>query len=83
MVWLDSGALAELEKQMPWFDLPLEQLREYRTETVESSELDWWWQRRLDEARAQVRPPADGQTPVGGLSRYNCRKCPVGRVLRD
>jgi cephalosporin-C deacetylase len=57
MVWLDSGALAELEKQMPWFDLPLEQLREYRTETVEPSELDWWWQRRLDEARAQVRPP--------------------------
>jgi cephalosporin-C deacetylase len=57
MVGLDSGALAELEKQMPWFDLPLEQLREYRTETVEPSELDWWWQRRLDEARAQVRPP--------------------------
>src|ERR1035438_4444859 len=57
MVGLDSGALAELEKQMPWFDLPLEQLREYRTETVEPSELDGWWQRRLDEARAQVRPP--------------------------
>jgi cephalosporin-C deacetylase len=57
MVGLDSGALAELEKQMPWFDLPLERLREYRTETVEPSELDGWWRRRLDEARAQVRPP--------------------------
>jgi cephalosporin-C deacetylase len=41
---------------MPWFDLPLEQLREYRTETVEPPELDWWWQRRLDEDRARARP---------------------------
>src|SRR6202522_3370549 len=47
---------------MPWFDLPLEQLREYRTETAEPPEFDAWWQLRLDQARAQARPPA--------LSRY-------------
>ena len=35
----------------------MEQLREYRTETAEPPELDGWWQRRLDEARAQVRRP--------------------------
>jgi cephalosporin-C deacetylase len=42
---------------MPWFDLPLEQLRHYRTETVEPPEIDLWWQLRLDQARAQARPP--------------------------
>jgi len=42
---------------MPWFDLSLDRLREYRTETVEPSELDEWWQRRLGEARAQARAP--------------------------
>ncbi len=42
---------------MPWFDLPLERLREYRTETAEPPGLDGWWQRRLDEARVQARPP--------------------------
>jgi cephalosporin-C deacetylase len=57
MVGLDPGELADLEKQMPWFDLPLEQLREYRTETAEPPELDLWWQLRLDQARTQARPP--------------------------
>jgi cephalosporin-C deacetylase len=42
---------------MPWFDLPLEQLREYRTETAEPPNLDLWWQQRLDEARAAAREP--------------------------
>ena len=42
---------------MPWFDLPLEQLREYRTETAEPPDLDLWWQQRLDEARAEAREP--------------------------
>ncbi len=42
---------------MPWFDLPLNQLREYRTETAEPPELDLWWQRRLEEARAVAQPP--------------------------
>ena len=43
---------------MPWFDLPLEQLRAYRTETAEPPELDLWWQLRLDEARAKAREPS-------------------------
>ena len=43
---------------MPWFDLPLEQLRDYRTDTAEPPELDAWWRRRLDEARAGAREPA-------------------------
>src|ERR1700683_667538 len=47
---------------MPWFDLPLEQLREYRTETAEPPEFGAWWQLRLHHAKAQARPPA--------LSRY-------------
>ena len=47
---------------MPWFDLPLEQLRQYRTETEEPPELDKWWQLRLAQARAQGRKP--------GLTRY-------------
>src|SRR6185437_9695542 len=42
---------------MPWFDLPLDQLRDYRTRTAEPPDLDLWWRRRLDEARATVRPP--------------------------
>ena len=42
---------------MPWFDLPLNQLRDYRTETAEPPDLDLWWRRRLDEARATARPP--------------------------
>ena len=47
---------------MPWFDRPLEQLRQYRTETEEPPELDQWWQLRLAQARAQAREP--------GLTRY-------------
>jgi cephalosporin-C deacetylase len=42
---------------MPWFDMPLDQLRDYRTDTVEPSDLDVWWQRRLELARAAARPP--------------------------
>jgi cephalosporin-C deacetylase len=41
---------------MPWYDLPLEQLREYRTTTREPEELDAWWARRLEEARAIAKP---------------------------
>ncbi len=43
---------------MPWYDLPLDQLREYRTDTAEPPELDRWWRLRLDEARAAARKPA-------------------------
>jgi cephalosporin-C deacetylase len=41
---------------MPWYDMPLERLREYRTETSEPDGLDAWWARRLDVARAQAQP---------------------------
>ena len=41
---------------MPWFDLPLNQLREYRTDTAEPPDLDLWWRRRLDESRTAARP---------------------------
>jgi len=42
---------------MPWFDLPLEQLRTYRTNTEEPAGLDQWWQRRLEAARGAASPP--------------------------
>ena len=42
---------------MPWFDLPLDQLREFRTDTAEPSGLDQWWQQRLEAARAAAIPP--------------------------
>ena len=41
---------------MPWFDMPLERLREYRTSTQEPEGLDQWWAKRLDLAREQARP---------------------------
>jgi len=37
---------------MPWYDLPAEQLKDYRTGTAEPAGLDRWWRLRLDEARA-------------------------------
>ena len=42
---------------MPWYDLPVEQLREYRTSTQEPDGLDDWWNRRIEAARALARPP--------------------------
>jgi cephalosporin-C deacetylase len=42
---------------MPWFDVPLAELREYRTETGEPPDLAGWWAQRLSEARAAARPP--------------------------
>jgi len=42
---------------MPWFDLPIEDLREYRTSTEEPPGLDEWWADRLSLARAAARPP--------------------------
>jgi cephalosporin-C deacetylase len=41
---------------MPWYDLPLERLREYRTSTLEPEGLDDWWAKRLSHARAQAQP---------------------------
>jgi cephalosporin-C deacetylase len=41
---------------MPWFDLPPEQLAEYRTSTSEPDGLDQWWGERLAEARIAAAP---------------------------
>ena len=41
---------------MPWYDLPLERLREYRTETAEPAGLDDWWAERVTQARSLARP---------------------------
>ena len=43
---------------MPWYDLPEEQLKDYRTDTAEPADLDSWWRQRLGEARAAAREPA-------------------------
>lgn len=42
---------------MPWFDLPLEQLRSHAVTATEPADLDGWWARRLAEARAAAAPP--------------------------
>jgi cephalosporin-C deacetylase len=42
---------------MPWFDLPLADLRTYHTATEEPPGLDEWWRSRLDEARSLAKPP--------------------------
>lgn len=41
---------------MPWYDMPLERLREYRTSTQEPDGLDDWWAGRIAEARALAEP---------------------------
>jgi cephalosporin-C deacetylase len=42
---------------MSWFDLPIEQLHEYRSATAEPDRLDQWWADRLAQAAAAARPP--------------------------
>jgi cephalosporin-C deacetylase len=42
---------------MPWYDLPSEQLKDYRIDTAEPADLDRWWRLRLDEARAAASEP--------------------------
>jgi cephalosporin-C deacetylase len=37
--------------------MPLAQLRDYRTDTTEPPDLDLWWRRQLEQARAAARPP--------------------------
>jgi cephalosporin-C deacetylase len=41
---------------MPWYDMPLERLREYRTSTQEPDGLDDWWASRTAQARALASP---------------------------
>ena len=52
------SALRLEEEPMPWYDLPEEQLKDYRTATQEPADLDRWWRLRLDEARGAAREPA-------------------------
>jgi cephalosporin-C deacetylase len=47
---------------MPWYDLPLEKLRDYRTPTMEPDQLDAWWAGKLAAAREVGRKP--------GIVRY-------------
>ncbi len=54
----DHRAAESREACMPWFDLPLDQLRQYRTETAEPEGLDQWWAGRLAEARNAAAPPS-------------------------
>jgi cephalosporin-C deacetylase len=42
---------------VPWFDLPLAQLRRHVTETQAPADLDDWWASRLEQARGAARPP--------------------------
>src|SRR5450755_4595238 len=51
-----AGAASREGTHMPWFDLPLEDLREYRTAAVEPAGLDGWWSARLADARAAASP---------------------------
>lgn len=55
-------ALRLEEEPMPWYDLPEEQLKDYRTGTPEPADLDRWWRERLDEARAVARESASSGT---------------------
>ena len=42
---------------MPWFDLPLERLRQYRTGTAEPDGLDGWWAAARARAARSRWPP--------------------------
>lgn len=42
---------------MPWFDLPLNELRKYRTTTEEPTGLDQWWAQRIADANSAAKPP--------------------------
>ena len=60
---------------MPWFDLPLEQLREYRTETAEPPGFDSWWRYgSTGPGRKPARPPK--------LTRADARRGEVHRLAR-
>ncbi len=42
---------------MPWFDLPLDELRTHRTRTEAPPGLDDFWREAIDAARQRARPP--------------------------
>ena len=41
---------------MPFFDLPLEELREYRSQTVAPNDLDAYWEEAIGDAREAAAP---------------------------
>ena len=43
---------------MPQFDLPLDELREYRSQTVAPNDLDGYWEEAIREARELATPAA-------------------------
>ena len=54
---------------MPWFDLPLDQLRTYTSDVVVPGDFASFWSDTLSGSRAKARPPsleriATGMTPV-------------------
>jgi cephalosporin-C deacetylase-like acetyl esterase len=53
----DPAAHARGEHVMSLFDLPLDQLVDYRPEREEPEDFDRFWADTLDEARAAARPP--------------------------
>ena len=71
---------------MPWYDLPAEQLAGYRTGTQEPAELDLWWQRHLDEARAAAAEPTLTRYEAGAygpLEVYDGPSPPTALLHRD
>jgi len=50
---------------MAYFDLPLEDLRRYRSAVSEPADFTAFWTATLDEARALAKPPALTPTPNG------------------
>jgi cephalosporin-C deacetylase len=50
---------------VPWYDLPLPQLREHTTATLEPPDLDGWWAGQLEAAREAARPPASARHEPG------------------
>ena len=53
---------------MPFFDMPLEELRTYKPERHEPADFDAFWQRTLDEARhhpLNAEPVGQHAEPVG------------------
>lgn len=58
---------------MALFDLPLPELRAYRTGTPEPAGFGDFWTRTLDEARAAAKPVelVETQTPLRGVTSYD------------
>ncbi len=60
---------------MPRFDLPLEELRDYRPEVAEPADFDAFWARTLAESRALARPAqlTRVDSPLRAVEVYDVR----------